>query len=152
MKIFKNRKGFTLAVIVILAIILLIAVPQVTKIINKATADSFISSYKMVLKQMDIYAMEGTLTGDKIGDTSTPALLANYDLNDDNYDLTIVLVSGQTNKYTVILTGKGKFASVDFSDVTDNCSTINVDLISGDSSQCITGSHLIRGDYTVSAE
>lgn len=151
MKIFKNRKGFTLiellAVIVILAIILLIAVPQVTKIINKATADSFISSYKMVLKQMDIYAMEGTLTSDakKIG-ANSDGLLANYDLNGDNYDLSIVLVEGTTNKYTVTLTGKGKFDSVDFSDVTANCATISTDPAATCANKSITG------NYEVAAE
>ena len=60
-----NKKGFTLvellAVIVILAIILLVAVPNILGVIEEARKDSFVSSTKMIIKaaEYDRLSVEG---------------------------------------------------------------------------------------------
>lgn len=127
----KNRKGFTLiellAVIVILAIILLIAVPQVQQIINKSKKEAFLSSYKMVLKQIDYYSLQGNLE-----DYDGSGQEANYDLDETDYTLTITAVEGSAGSYTVTLSPKtrGDFEGIDMnsycSDITEitneNCS------------------------------
>ncbi len=107
----KNRKGFTLiellAVIVILAIILLIAVPQVTQIINKSKKDAFIASYKMVLKQIDYNALQG--------ETIISTEAADYDLESASYTLTIAQSTtfGTNGAYTVTLVPIGDFENID---------------------------------------
>ncbi|HOZ53960.1 MAG TPA: prepilin-type N-terminal cleavage/methylation domain-containing protein [Bacilli bacterium] len=131
----KNRKGFTLiellAVIVILAIILLIAVPQVTQIINKSRQDAFAASYRMVLKQIDYYSLQGDLdTYDGTGQE------ANYDLDADQYDLTVA--SAGSGAYTVTLApdADGDFKDIDMNgycaDLTEiTSSTCNTSGITG---------------------
>ena len=58
----KKKNGFTLvellAVIVILAIILLIAVPNVIGIIDKAKKDSYCSTAKLAFKSVEYYKLQ----------------------------------------------------------------------------------------------
>ena len=58
----KSKNGFTLvellAVIVILAIILAIAVPGISKLIKSATKNAFASDAKMILKSVEIKSLE----------------------------------------------------------------------------------------------
>lgn len=72
----KNKKnGFTLvellAVIVILAIILLIAVPNILGVIEKSREDSFESSVKMIVKQAEYDSLSETDSGERTFDLTT---------------------------------------------------------------------------------
>ena len=64
-KIFKNKKGFTLiellAVIVILGVIMVIAVPAVTKYIDKSRKDSFVSSAEMYINAVQTKVSNGDI-------------------------------------------------------------------------------------------
>ena len=63
----KNKKGFTLvellAVIVILGVLLLIAVPSVTTIINNSKEKSFLSAAKLAVESVETAASMETLEG-----------------------------------------------------------------------------------------
>lgn len=110
-----KKNGFTLvellAVIVILAIILVIAVPKITDTIDNARRGSLESSVKMVAAQaetqktVDIMYGEGVTfldTGDCIGSGAEWA-----GLNSTDYDTcTYTIADGVA---TVTITGKGKF-------------------------------------------
>ena len=121
-KILKNKKGFTLiellAVIVVLAIIMVIATQQVNKTIKKSRANSFVSSYKMIVKEIKSrMAMEGLGEGDTIvcttsGTVSTtnPYCITSYDISADDY--TMEVTGDSTNGYKLTLTGIGKFANM----------------------------------------
>ena len=65
-KVFKNKKGFTLiellAVIVILGVIMVIAVPAVTKYIDKSRKDGVESSAKMYVDAVNKMSSAGELT------------------------------------------------------------------------------------------
>lgn len=136
----KNRKGFTLiellAVIVILAIILLIAVPQVQQIIDKSKQDAFASSYRMVLKQIDYYALQGDLANyDGSGQE------ANYDLDASNYTLTITALNDSAGTYTVTLVPKvgGDLENVNMTGYCTDIPEITASTCNGDG---ITGSYI----------
>lgn len=136
----KNRKGFTLiellAVIVILAIILLIAVPQVQQIINKSKQDAFASSYRMVLKQIDYYSLQGDLD-----DYDGSGQEANYDLDTANYILTITAVGDSAGSYTVTLAPKagGDLENVN---MTGYCTDISEITLKTCNSSGITGNYI----------
>lgn len=110
----KNNKGFTLiellAVIVVLAIIMVIATQQVNKTIKKSRANSFVSSYKMIVKEMKSrMAMSGLGEGDAIECTGNNCLTS-YDISKDDYEMTVEKVEKNDDvSYTLTLTGKGKF-------------------------------------------
>ena len=128
-KLLKNKKGFTLvellAVIVVLAIIMVIAVTQVNSTIKKSRTNSFLSSYKMLVKEIKSrMAMEG------LGDAATTIACSDaascatlYDISSSDYDM--VVTANGTNGYKLDLTGKGKFANMeglkDSCPVTDAC-------------------------------
>ncbi len=80
----KNKKGFTLvellAVIVILAIILAIAVPGITGIINSAKKGSFESDVKMI-----ITGIEYQVLGSSIDPTVTVPVVGDILSNLDDY-------------------------------------------------------------------
>ena len=119
----KYKKGFTLiellAVIVILALILLIAVPQITNQINRAKKDAFISTAKMILKQIDydLASEDGTV---EACNTNTPGTSADncrkhYDLSTD-YEISVSILEAEENagKAEIVLTAatSGKFNGV----------------------------------------
>lgn len=69
-----KRNGFTLvellAVIVILAVILAIAVPRISNMIDKAKVQAFIDSEKMIVKATKTYlSLNGVNMPRNIGDT-----------------------------------------------------------------------------------
>ncbi|MEG2351453.1 MAG: prepilin-type N-terminal cleavage/methylation domain-containing protein [Bacilli bacterium] len=120
MKFKNNNKGFTLvellAVIVVLAIIMVIATTQVNKAISSARTDSFVSSYKMILREVkNRMAMDGL--GDTLSVSCTTTTCAeSYDISSNDYILEITDHLEATSKvgYDVKLAAKagGKFANV----------------------------------------
>jgi type IV pilus assembly protein PilA len=89
--VLKNKKGFTLvellAVIVILAIILAIAIPGISGIINSAKKGSFESDAKMIVTGIEYKVLEAsvdpTKTAPVVGDIM--ANLADFGANPANY-------------------------------------------------------------------
>jgi prepilin-type N-terminal cleavage/methylation domain-containing protein len=104
-----SKRGFTLiellAVIVILGIILAIAIPSITGIIDRTTKDAFLGDTRMLLKAIDYKKMENenydptTLTIQKISDDLA---LAN-----NNYS-EIEIIVGQGKTY-IVLEGLNKW-------------------------------------------
>ena len=80
----KNKKGFTLiellAVIVILAIILAIAVPSISGIINNARKSGFEADVKMIITGIEYQTLQST-----INDTITPPAVGDIIANIDDY-------------------------------------------------------------------
>ena len=112
-----NKKGFTLiellAVIVVLAIVMVIATQKITDVINSSRSNAFISSYKMIVKQINTNMVTNT---DKITCSGTTDCKDKYDISDD-YKLT---VASNDTEYTITLevaeeSNKkvGKFANLD---------------------------------------
>ena len=106
-----NKKGFTLiellAVIVVLAIVMVIATQKITDVINSSRSNAFISSYKMIVKQINtnIVANPDKITcSDTSTDTSITKCKAIYDISDD-YKLT---VTSDDTQYTIILEVAGE--------------------------------------------
>ncbi len=88
----KNKKGFTLvellAVIVILAIILAIAVPGITGIINSAKKGSFESDAKMIVTGIEYQVLQSTVnasTPPVASDTAITANVGEYGADPTNY-------------------------------------------------------------------
>jgi type IV pilus assembly protein PilA len=87
----KNTKGFTLvellAVIVILAIILAIAIPGISGIINSAKKGSFESDAKMIVTGIEYKVLEATVDPTKTAPVTGSILsnLADYGANPANY-------------------------------------------------------------------
>lgn len=117
-----NKKGFTLiellAVIVVLAIVMVIATQKITDVINSSRSNSFISSYKMIVKQINTNMV--TNTDDiQCGVTGSRDCKEVYDISDD-YKLTVEDLELKDNgpKYyrielTVPATGDSKFKNLD---------------------------------------
>lgn len=91
----KSNKGFTLvellAVIVILAIILAIAVPGITKMTDGAKKSAFMSDAKMIMTNIEYKKLECDMGAEedsnkcpKEDDTGTDKL-SNYGVKEDNY-------------------------------------------------------------------
>lgn len=128
-KILKNNKGFTLiellAVIVVLAIIMVIATQQVNRTIKKSRANSFVSSYKTIVKEIKSrMAMNGLGEGDTIvcddaSTDSTKKCSYVYDISADDY--TMKVTDKGSGTYELSLTGKGKFAGMGLGTGTVNC-------------------------------
>ena len=112
----KKRNGFPfvelLAVIVILAIILVIAVPQIMSTIDDATRASLESSVKMVAAQVENqYTVAQTLSKDFDKEGSCAAADAPWaGLNTADYDTCTYVIDADGNA-TVTVKGKGKFAA-----------------------------------------
>lgn len=121
-----NKKGFTLiellAVIVVLAIIMVIATTQVTRAMKTAAVDSFVTSYRTIVKEVK---NKMTLNDLALEDTTfvcTTDCATLYDLSAEDYSMTLeeALVdestaSGIVTKkyYNLTLTGNGKFKNID---------------------------------------
>ena len=103
----KKKNGFTLvellAVIVILAIILVIAVPKITDTIKNSKKASFESSAKTIAAQAEKKKMEKEI----LEDTGSINCSDVVKLNDTDYDSCSITFDGNTAK--VSLVGKGKF-------------------------------------------
>lgn len=109
-KVLKNKKGFTLvellAVIVVLAVIMVIATQSINKTIKKSRADSFVSSYKIVLDAIDLCAAQN------IGVTQCAKTV---ELSEADYEMTLTESSGE---YIITLKAKigGQFYNMGLSD------------------------------------
>ena len=110
-----KKNGFTLvellAVIVILAIILVIAVPKITDTIDNARKGSLESSVKMVAAQAETQktvadTLEGVTFADSGNCIGEGAAWAG--LNSSDYDTSTYTIANGVA--TVTITGKGKFA------------------------------------------
>ena len=103
----KNKNGFTLvellAVIVILAIILVIAVPKITDTIKNSKIASFESSAKTIAAQAEKKKMENEILEDA-GSINCSDVVK---LNDTDYGNCSISFDGNTAKVTLV--GKGKF-------------------------------------------
>lgn len=121
-----NKKGFTLiellAVIVILAIIMVIATQQVNATIKKSRRNAFISSYKMILKDIKFkiasqeFGEEGVKECNDSSENGTKCYTI-YDYSKEDYEMKL---SKSGEKYQLQLTGKGKFHNMD---LRSNCPT-----------------------------
>jgi type IV pilus assembly protein PilA len=104
-----KNKGFTLvellAVIVILAIILAIAVPSISNMINSTTRSTLESSAKLVLKGIEYKKMENdSFVPSSINETNVESEL---NIDDSNYQsLTVKEINGVTY---VTIVGKNKW-------------------------------------------
>ena len=103
----KKKNGFTLvellAVIVILAIILVIAVPKITDTIKNSKIASFESSAKTIAAQAEKKKMEKEI----LEDTGSINCSDVVKLNDTDYGNCSITFDGNTAKVTLV--GKGKF-------------------------------------------
>ena len=103
----KKKNGFTLvellAVIVILAIILVIAVPKITDTIKNSKIASFESSAKTIAAQAEKKKMENEI----LEDTGSINCSDVVKLNDTDYGNCSITFDGNTAKVTLV--GKGKF-------------------------------------------
>jgi type IV pilus assembly protein PilA len=101
-----KSKGFTLiellAVIIILAIILAIAVPSISNIINSSTKLAFESDAKMVLKSADYKKLENNLFD--IKNVTVSNLFSLLGLSSDNY--TSLNITIEENVPVISIVGK----------------------------------------------
>ena len=102
------KKGFTLvellAAIVILSIILIIAIPKITDVITDSKKDSFLSSAKAILRDLDYKNLENVT----LNETSLSSLSITS-LSSEDYDLNTSTIYMNDGKLYLNLVGKGKF-------------------------------------------
>lgn len=135
-----NKKGFTLiellAVIVVLAIVMVIATQKITDVINSSRSNAFISSYKMIVKQINtnIVADPNNITCSSKEDCQKK-----YDISDD-YDLTVT-DDTTNNKYIITLKVKstGKFKNMNLEKYGDASKSESKDTYSCDASKIGSG-------------
>ena len=117
----KKKNGFTLvellAVIVILAIILVIAVPKITDTIKNSKIASFESSAKTIAAQAEKKKMEN----ERLEDTGSINCSDVVKLNDTDYDNCSITFDGNTAKVSLI--GKGKFEGLQIINGTKDSAT-----------------------------
>jgi prepilin-type N-terminal cleavage/methylation domain-containing protein len=104
-----SRKGFTLiellAVIVILAIILAVAIPGISGIIDGATKGSFQSDVKMMFKAIDFkMANDSTFNPTTIDESNINSLLNNPS---DSYE--DIIVTNVSNTINIVAVGKNNW-------------------------------------------
>ncbi|MDO4377513.1 MAG: prepilin-type N-terminal cleavage/methylation domain-containing protein [bacterium] len=126
----KHRNAFTLvellAVIVILAIILVIAVPKITDTIKNSKIASFESSAKTIAAQAEKKKMENEILENQNPINCNDVVK----LNDTDYDSCSITFDGNTAKVSLI--GKGKFEGLKIVNGTkDNAAAVET---TGDSS------------------
>ena len=156
-KMLKNKKGFTLiellAVIVVLAIIMVIATQQVNKTIQDSRANSFISSYQMVIKQIKL----NVASGDTVACSTVSDCRAQYGLSDD-YDLVVDTYSSPTDSgYNVFFSSAGVVNTSyperyygPTSTPTPNKKFSNLDLSKYGNTKCSSSSTTTSGNISVS--
>lgn len=107
-----NKKGFTLiellAVIVVLALILVIAVPRIMDVISKAAQGSLDQSAKMVAKYMQkdyaLKMLDGSTPTPTAGTDVACPTEAGFDATQMECKYTLVITDNQPT-YTVTMTG-----------------------------------------------
>ena len=138
----KNKNGFTLvellAVIVILAIILVIAVPKITDTIKNSKIASFESSAKTIAAQAEKKKMENEILEDA-GSINCSDVVK---LNDTDYGNCSITFDGNTAK--VSLVGSGKFEGLQIINGTKESATA-VETTGGSSTK--TGVDFIKELY-----
>jgi type IV pilus assembly protein PilA len=122
-----NKKGFTLvellAVIVILAVILAIAVPSISTVMDSAKKSAFEDNVKLIIKGIDYKVLEAQAAGTAEPSTGVQVTteLSKYGANPGDYDsFTITTVSSSGSPTKISLTGKstGKFGTCTATDAT----------------------------------
>lgn len=114
------KKGFTLvellAVIVILSIILVIAVPKVKDYIISSKERSFMDSAKSILRQLEYINLES--------DTFNEKSLSEFDIDISNidYDINNSVVYFKDDKLTINLVGNGHYSGMYACEVTSSSS------------------------------
>lgn len=107
-----DKKGFTLiellAVIVVLAIVMVIATQRITNVVNNSRANSFVSSYKTIVKQINTNIVADP---DSIKCKDTKECQKYYDISSD-YELTVSDV-GNYYKIELSASSTGKFKNLD---------------------------------------
>ncbi len=123
MLVAKKNKAFTLvellAVIVILAIILAIAVPGISNIVNNARRSAFESDVKMIISGIEAKVLEADFngtTGPQVSTDNDVDTIGTYGGSPSNYTtfeildldpITINLVASSTGKFAGFQTGTG---------------------------------------------
>ncbi|MDD2469441.1 MAG: prepilin-type N-terminal cleavage/methylation domain-containing protein [Bacilli bacterium] len=115
---FKNKKGFTLvellAVIVILAIILAIAIPGITGMVDKAKLSALESDAKMLITGLEYQQLQGQFGTAEITVTAPYTLVSNdfivLNANSANY-VTVKIVETSPIKLCVITDSNSKFGA-----------------------------------------
>jgi type IV pilus assembly protein PilA len=137
-KMFKgNKKGFTLvellAVIVILAVILAIAVPSISSMMNNAKKAAFEDNVKLIIRGIDYKVLECQSSGAAgcMPTTGTKATteLANYGANSADYSaFSIIAVYPDPTEISLTGATSGKFGAC----TVTNATLINVDQTGAD--------------------
>ena len=118
----KKKKGFTLvellAVIVILAVILIIAMPRISDVINNSKKSSFEATAKLIASQA-----EKKYTENQVLDGSGAIKCSDVvKLNDRDYGACTITFDASGNA-SVSINGSGKFAGLTIKNATKNSAT-----------------------------
>lgn len=141
----KKIKGFTLvellAVIVILAIILIIAMPKISDVINNSKKASFEATAKTVASQAEKKKMEKEI----LEDTSSISCSDIVKLNNSDYGACTIIFDG--NKAKVSITGKGKFDGLKVVNATKDSAVAVENKIEYTDPNCFVVSNGVITDY-----
>ena len=118
----KKKRGFTLvellAVIVILAVILIIAMPKISEVINNSKKASFEATAKTIASQAEKKYMENEV----LGNTGSFECSDVVKLNNTDYASCNITFDDKGNAL-VTLNGSGKFAGLTIKNATKNSAT-----------------------------
>jgi type IV pilus assembly protein PilA len=122
-RMLNNKKGFTLvellAVIVILAIILAIAIPSISGVMENAKESAFSDNVKLIIKGIDYKTLEASTNGSTAPTTGVKATteLSNYGANSGDYS-TFEIVSFNPTKISITGASNGKFGTCSVTNAT----------------------------------
>ena len=141
----KKIKGFTLvellAVIVILAVILIIAMPRIGDVISNSKKASLEATAKTVASQAEKKLMEKEI----LEDTSSISCSDIVKLNDSDYGTCTITFDG--NKAKVSITGKGKFDGLKVVNATKDSALAVENIIEYTDANCFVVSNGVITDY-----
>lgn len=146
LKINKNNKGFTLiellAVIIILAVLMLIAVPGILNIMNKSKISAFRSQAESIYKAAEQQALVEKTAGKAVtcyartsaGDTvsgatetlslkGTKAVYFNVAINASTGEITSISVYDSSSKYSLSVASSPSIDKIAAAEVNENVST-----------------------------
>lgn len=134
----ENQKGFTLiellAVIVILGIIAVIAIPLIGNVISKAKEDSDVATARQIYDAARLYVIGEK--GGEFSNTTTPVTVTLTDMTGKGYlDKNLSLPSSKTaiTKVLVTFTKEGQLASVAIAPQPKGSTNATVDSVTGGS-------------------